>query len=368
MLLMIGNQQRSSLLKVGSLFLLIGMILSSISVIAATSSITMSTLSPAEKKVQGDEWVKRNSSGVELYGNNLLYSLDTPAVLLVLEDIPTLSLWSLHQQGEIPPSLYIYDFDGNFFYALPGFSGMTATSNTLDQLFRSREALEREFILKSQIPVYSTARRDTRDLPGYDLLPCGMVYLFHKQGTPVPDYAKHISRIQMFAQDSKANLSAEQKNMAAIMHYMRAVNYLQLRTAWAKDSARNDFMESAKWSIDLKGIHILLAENFIKLSDKNNALSSAQTAVLKRPDSAKAFFLLGQAWEMNKASLKAVDAYQQSMKLDPGNSQLHYRLGMLFETLKKNKEAREIYHQSLQSNPSSPESGAIKKRLQSLSK
>jgi hypothetical protein len=118
-----------------------------------------------------EKWVETNREPAKIYAQNILKSINKTGVLFVLEDIPTLSLWSLRNENLIPPSLTVYDFDGVFFRSLPTFQKGNlldySTTHSVEDIFQIRQPAELRIITDSLVPVYSSSKRDTSDLPGY---------------------------------------------------------------------------------------------------------------------------------------------------------------------------------------------------------
>lgn len=302
-------------------------------------SITLPRIPIAEKKQLAEEWVKANHNPAEIYAQNILKSVDKTGVLLVLEDIPTLSLWAVKNENLIPPSLTIYDFDGVFFQSLPIFQkGWTllgySTTHSVEEIFQARQPAELRIITDSLVPVYSSSKRDTSDLPDYTLIPSGMVYLFWKNGMTKPDYKKLIQEIIPLDDAVKKYNSPEVRNMSSVTHYMLGVNYLQLEDKWARDSAKIEFQKSASLAGDMKGIHVILAESFLDLGDFDDAFTSAQTALQKKPDSVKAYFILGSYYETKREFPRAIQSFTKILELDPKYAD-DLKLKERIESLKK---------------------------------
>ncbi len=257
-------------------------------------------------------------------GRLILKSLKSPCILIVLEDVPTLSLWVLKQRGEIPEGIVIYDFDGAFFQSLPGL-GAASTYGTQEQLFRSREALERQLLLNSKEPVYSTARRDTHDLNGTRLVPSGLVYRFLKPGESEPDYVGIINQLYPAPADSHL---PEFSSLLAVYHYMRGITAQCIPTYPGRRLARTELIASAQTGGYLRGIHTMLAERFLELGDLDNALKSAQTGVDKKPEYFKSHSVLGDVLFARQEWAAAMKAYQKSLQIYPDNSAIQKKLAV----------------------------------------
>ncbi len=284
-------------------------------------SITLPRIPIVEKNQLAEKWIKEYREPAKIYAQNILKSMDKKAVLLVLEDIPTLSLWMLKKENQLPPSLTVYDFDGVFFQSLPISQRGTlldySTSHSIEEIFQIRQSAELGTITGSQVPVYSSSKRDTGDLPGYTLIPSGMVYMFWKEGIAKPDYKKLIYEITPLDEYIEKYPSSEVRSMSSVTHYMLGVNYLQLKDRWARDSAKMEFQKSAALADEMKGIHIMLADNFLELHDFEDAFTSAQTAIQKRPNSAKSYFIIGNCYEEKKDFQKAIQSFNSVLQLDP---------------------------------------------------
>ena len=366
------------------------------------NSITLQFIDTKTKIEQANDWVKTTGVVAHKYGEILLESLPRPCVLLVLEDIPTLSLWTLKQEGKIPPDIQIYDFDGTFFSSLPSIVSTTNRSQTLEDIFRNRESAERELILNSKVPVYSTARRDTRDLPGYELIPRGMVYNFSHKKTAKPDFAKSILILDSFLTDSAVQDNKSIDNMLAIVHYMAGVNYQFLKTVWSKDSALLEFKEASRYSGELRGIHGMLAENFYQLGDLESARLSCLTAIQRKPDSLKAplilldieyarhdypevikagLFILDKDPQNDKAINRLVEACQmtkdydkalvyslKALSLYPHSYSINLTVAEIYESLGKTKEALSQYQKCLSLASDNPTKIKIRAKIRHLNK
>jgi len=366
------------------------------------NSITLQFVDSSTKIGQANEWVKSNGFAARKYGEILVQSLPEPCVLLVLEDIPTLSLWTLKQEGKIPAGIHIYDFDGTFFDSLPSVASATSHSQTLEDIFRNRETAERELILNSKVPVYSTARRDIRDLPGYELIPSGMVYTFTHKKMHKPDFAKAISILDSFLTDSTIQADKNIDNMLAIVHYMAGVNYQFMKTAWSKDSAILEFKAAARYSGELRGIYGMLAENFYQLGDLENARISCLTAIQRKPDSLKAPLILldveyachdypavikagqivldrdpqndlalNRLVEANrkiKDNDKALEYALKALSLHPHSYPINYTVAELYESLGKTKEALAQYQKCLSLTADNTIKTKIRVKIRNLNK
>jgi tetratricopeptide (TPR) repeat protein len=141
--------------------------------------------------------------------------------------------------------------------------------------------------------------------------------MFWKEGMAKPDYKKLIQEIIPLDEEIKKYPSSEARSMSAVTHYMLGVNYLELKDSWARDSAKIEFQKSAALAGDMKGIHIMLADNFLGLHDYKDALTSAQTALQKRPDSAKSYFIIGNCYEEKKDFQKAIQSFNSVLQMDP---------------------------------------------------
>ncbi len=311
-------------------------------------SITLQPDSRTDKITRARDWVKSAGDDADAYGEAILNSLQPPCVLLVLEDIPTLSLWSLKEKGRIPEGVKIYDFDGTFFQTLPALSNISGDL-PLDALFRARESAERKLIESSPVPVYSTARRDSRDLVHIRQVPCGLSYRFVRDNEEIPDYRGMLDNMksQPLETGKIAALTAEQQNMRAVYHFMRALNWMGLSGVESRDSARLEFLRSQEFSGEMKGIYAMLSEYFLQLGDGEDALITAKIAVARKPEYPKSHFVLGDAYSFQKELVKSAAAYEMGLNMGFFFPDAAYKLAGVYQKLQQYDKAISLYEKIL---------------------
>jgi tetratricopeptide (TPR) repeat protein len=345
-----GSKYTKAFVAACSLFVLLGAggMERAYSAGAPVPSITLQPGSSADKITRAKEWVKSAGSDAQAYGEAIINSVQPPCVLLVLEDIPTLSLWSLKQEGKIPAGIEIYDFDGTFFKPLPSLSNLTG-EKTLEVLFKSRESGERDLIEKSPLPVYSTARRDSRDLTDIRQVPWGLSYRFIRDDNVTPDYKDTLNRMQssQMEKGNPATISPEQQNMRAIYHFMRALNWMGLPGTESHDSARFELKNSLAYAGEMKGIYAMLSEYFLQLGDGDDALKSAQISVARKPEYPKSHFVLGDAYSFKNEYTKAAEAYENGLKLGTFYPDAAFKLAGVYLNLKKYDKSIGLYQMIL---------------------
>jgi tetratricopeptide (TPR) repeat protein len=100
--------------------------------------------------------------------------------------------------------------------------------------------------------------------------------------------------------------------------------------------------------------------------DLEAALSLAQIARQKMPDSASAADTLAWVYYQNGLYDAAVDLLQESLQKAPDNPTYHYHLGMVYQQQNNRAASREHLRRALQLNPNYPAAGQIRQALRQM--
>jgi tetratricopeptide (TPR) repeat protein len=101
--------------------------------------------------------------------------------------------------------------------------------------------------------------------------------------------------------------------------------------------------------------------------DLNAALSLAQIARQKMPDSASAADTLAWAYYQKGLYDLAADLLQESLQKAPDNATYHYHLGMVYQKQNNKAASRKHLRRALQLNPNYPAAGQIRQALSQMS-
>jgi tetratricopeptide (TPR) repeat protein len=108
----------------------------------------------------------------------------------------------------------------------------------------------------------------------------------------------------------------------------------------------------------------LMIENH---QDLDAALSLAQIAHQKMPDSPSAADTLGWVYYQKGLYSMAAGLLQQALLKAPDNATYHYHMGMVYDRQKNTSAARKHLQRALQIDPNLPDSNEIRRMLERLS-
>jgi len=92
--------------------------------------------------------------------------------------------------------------------------------------------------------------------------------------------------------------------------------------------------------------------DFIKKDDEDSAIENFRKAAQKNPQDAGAFFLLGMLYYEKGDYERAIEAYQENIRIIPDNSSIIYNnLGWTYGELEKYQEAVDAFKEAVKQNP-----------------
>ena len=93
-------------------------------------------------------------------------------------------------------------------------------------------------------------------------------------------------------------------------------------------------------------------KDFIKKDDEDSAIENFRKATQKNPQDAGAFFLLGMLYYEKGDYKRAIEAYQENIRIIPDNSSIIYNnLGWAYGELGKYQEAVDAFKEAVKQNP-----------------
>ena len=98
----------------------------------------------------------------------------------------------------------------------------------------------------------------------------------------------------------------------------------------------------------------------------DQAITMAQLAMRKMPDSPNVADTLGYAYFKKGVYSSAVDTLEQASKKDPNSASIHYHLGLAYSKMNNSAKAREQFQRAAQLDPQGADETAAKKELESL--
>ncbi len=107
----------------------------------------------------------------------------------------------------------------------------------------------------------------------------------------------------------------------------------------------------------------LLLDNAVldlRIGRAGTARAAIEKYLKRKPDSARAYFLMGEVNRHGLDDLRAIAAYQEAARLDPTYAEPHRELGLMYRAQGRAKDARKEFKKYLSLNPGAADAPIIK--------
>lgn len=107
----------------------------------------------------------------------------------------------------------------------------------------------------------------------------------------------------------------------------------------------------------------LLLENAaldLSIGRPGTARAAVEKYIKRKPDGARAYFLLGEVNRYGSDDQRAITAYQEAARLDPAYAEPHRELGLIYRALGRMKDARNEFKKYLALDPGTADGPIIK--------
>lgn len=116
------------------------------------------------------------------------------------------------------------------------------------------------------------------------------------------------------------------------------------------DEAILEYQQALSLAPNNSKTNLLLGLTYANAGDLKNALIHMKKCVELDPSYAS-YFHLGLIYAVKNESKKALEAFDDALKLNPESSEAHYQKGLVYTSQKKNQKAIEAYQQAVKLNP-----------------
>ncbi len=151
---------------------------------------------------------------------------------------------------------------------------------------------------------------------------------------------------------------------------MRIENYKGLISteyaAQAKETGR--LINAREFQKRTEGLLLDNAVLDLRIGRVRTAQAAIEKHLKRKPNNARAYFLLGEVHRQESDTLRAITAYQEAVRLDPAYAEPHREMGLIYRAQSRAKEACAELKKYLALNPGAVDGPIIKGYLSDLEK
>lgn len=199
-------------------------------------------------------------------------------------------------------------------------------------------------------------------------------FLLDRISKNAKDVEAYFKLAQFYAQVKRKDDAYEMISSAADLSPFSA-QIFRIKGAIAEDLTKFDeavqaYSRAVMLTTDVEQADALIASLRLAMAKKNFSDGRLRLAekefkeiIIDRPDNVTAYYYLGLIYTREESFLKAVDSYENIVRLSPGNFGARLSLAGAFERLNQEEKAISEYRKLLQENPDEKIADDIKARL-----
>ncbi|MBL1259708.1 MAG: tetratricopeptide repeat protein [Thiotrichaceae bacterium] len=190
-----------------------------------------------------------------------------------------------------------------------------------------------------------------------------------------PKGAEAYFRLAQFYMQKKRKEEAYQYILNAVKYDPRNLKFIGIKAALADDLQKYDDAMSAyatatmletdpeKAAATSVFLRMVTAKKLFSDGNLGEAEQAFKSIIADQPDNVTPYFYLGSIYSREESFLKAVDSYENVIRISPGNLGARLNLAGTLERLNQEEDAISEYRKILQDNPSKEFADNVKARL-----